>query len=645
MDGGMTELRIPGLDTHWALPSGKVIDLSLVPPMPRYEDDDHLKLCQEQWLEWAHEVLRFRLMRQEMTTSRIAGINLKDQQDVEIEACRRYGVKYFTAIWGSIFEARHDEAGLIEGGDWKPFIPYSFQVWFWDWMQERKASRGPDRNGWISKSRDMGITNCGCMDTLSDFLFVKPAVTKMISRRADLVDDFGNLDSMFERIAAHLDPMSEVCLPPWMLPPGWDFETHRQLNKIRRPDNSNMVNGESSSARSGRGGRSGKAWVDEGAFIRGLKALLSSLFMTSPHVFICSSESVEVDDYFGEAVDRIRQELPEALIELDYWLHPFHDSTWLEQTRLAYELNDNIDGFYREVLRQRNAGLTDWIYPYAREIRALPDPVEPSPEFTIIAGIDPGKADDTAVGWAAVDRDPLGRDVFLDGYVNRGKLPEYYAAILLGCDPDDEAMVEEFPSLVFGQRERELMEWTRHLPQPVVYGDPHAAGGSRIADRSDDWYNRMLLFSRKYNPRKDEFGKGKPLIVIKNFSDEARPHQARHNALNEWLHRLDFNPTAGARRFLAALQQSKYEVSGFARTSEQVEPKHDDLSHPRTCMEYMAVNIDPTRRRSRGTRGVRVSVPRAEVSVIRSDRQRDNEAIDPFEGIDTNRLSPMRGGR
>ena len=641
----MTELRIPGLDTHWELPNGRVIDLSLVPPMPRHEGDGHLKLCQEQFLEWAEQVLRFRLQRWEMTTHRIAGINIKDQQEIELEMCRRHGVKYFTTIWGSIFEAREDEQGLIEGGDWKPFILYPFQVWFLDWMEARKASRGPLRNGWISKSRDMGITNCGCMDTLNDFLFKKPAVTKMISRRADLVDDIGNLDSMFERISSHLNPAMDICLPDFMLPRGFIYEEHRQLNKIRRPDNSNMVNGESSSSRSGRGGRAGKAWVDEGAFIRGLKTLLSSLFMTSPHVFICSSESVEVDDYFGEAVDRLRQELPDALIEMEYWIHPFHDSEWLEQTRQVYELNDNIDGFYREVMRQRNAGLTDWIYPTAREIRALPEAIDYSSEFTLISGIDPGKADDTALGWAMIDRDPLGRDTFLEGYINRGQLPEYYAAILLGCDPDDEAMLEEFPSFRFTERERQLMEWTRSLPQPIVYGDPHGAGGSRIADRSDDWYNRMLLFSRKYNPRKDEFGKGKALVVVKNFSDDARPHQARHNALNEWLQRLDFNPTPGARRFLSALQQSKFEISGFARTSEQVEPKHDDLSHPRTAMEYMAVNIDPVRRRAKGVRGNRQVVPRADPTVVRIDKQRGEEVIDPFEKVDTARLVPMHGGR
>ena len=108
--------------------------------------------------------------------------------------------------------------------------------------------------------------------------------------------------------------------------------------------------------------------------------------------------------------------------------------------------------------------------------------------------------------------DPVGEhDVLLDGYINRNQIPEFYAALLLGCDPDDQDMQREYPLMKFGEAERRWMEWTATLPQVTLYGDPHAAGGSRVADAADDWYNRILIFSRRYNPRKDEFGRGRPL--------------------------------------------------------------------------------------------------------------------------------------
>lgn len=629
-------LLIPGLDSRYTLPSGKVVDLQVVPPMPTSAEDPHIPVIQEAWLEWAERVYRYRIERWELTTCRIAGIDLAEQQRFEREKVEAYGVKYFTTIWASIFEARRDETGLIMDGEFKPFIPYSFQAWYLDWRTARKHARGAARNGWVSKSRDMGITNLNCIDDLWEFLFQSPAVIKLISRHEDLVYQRGNMDCMFERIAVHLDPESSVCLPAFLLPERWDYDTCYRDRMLRRPDNKNLISGSSSSSLSGRGGRAGVCDVDEGAFIRSLKLLLSGLFLTTPHTIITSSESIQISEEFGESVDRIRSECPDALIELDTYLHPFHDQQWLDNTLDAYKMADNEDGFYREVLRQRHRGLSDWIYPESRVIRPFEHEVEFDSALTLIAGIDPGKADDTALGWAMVDPDPLGRDTFLDGYSNSYQLPEFYAAILLGVDPDDPELCAAFPKFVFTERERTLMEWARNLPQPAVYADPHGVGGSRMSDKSDDWYNRMLIFSRAFNPRKGEDGRGRPLVIIKNTKNEARAHQTRHNALNDWLQRLDFSGTAGARRFHHAISNSKYEVSGAARTSEQTEPRHDPLSHMRTCAEFMACNV-PNVRLSKRKRDSAVEIVRSSTSFVRGETQRRGEVgirhADVMEGV------------
>jgi hypothetical protein len=202
-------------------------------------------------------------------------------------------------------------------------------------------------------------------------------------------------------------------------------------------------------------------------------------------------------------------------------------------------------------------------------------------------------------------------------------------------------MQREYPLMRFSSTERLWMEWLRELPQVTVYGDPMGGGGTRMADMGDDWYNRMLIFSRKYNPRRDEHGRGKPLVVVKNWRNEAREHQMRHNALTTWLGRLEFSNTIGARRFLNAVARSKYEVTNFARTSEQVQPRHDELSHPRTALEYIAVNIDSIRR-SRRAKGERVALERPEVSLIRDGgHAREERTIDPYEGIDLDKISKV----
>jgi hypothetical protein len=635
------ELLIPGLDPAYHTRSGKIIDLRVVPPMPNSAEDPHAAFKREEWMEWAEHVAAYREQRHELTCDRIAGIDRAAQQEIELEKLHQCGTKYFMTIWASVYEARRDEAGFITDGEFKPFIPYSFQVWYLDWLDQRKRSKGAARNGWVSKSRDMGVTNCNCIDSLNEFLFKVPATIKFISRHEDLVYQRGNMDSMFERVAVHLDPESDVCLPAFMLPRGFDYGKDYRDMLLKRPGNKNTLNGASSNSSSGRGGRAGLCHVDEGAFIRGLKLLLSGLFMTTPHTIITSSESIQISDDFGEAIDRIREVCPEALIELDTWLHPFHDNQWLADTLDAYKTVDNEDAFYREVLRQRHRGLSDWIYPGARETRPLEYPVEFDPALTLIAGCDPGKADDTALGWAMVDPLPDGRDTFLEGYSNSYQLPEFYAALLLGCDPDDPELNTAFPSFRFTERERQIMEWTRHLPQPIVYGDPHGVGGSRIADRSDDWYDRMLIFSRQFNPRKAEDGRGRPLVIIKQTKNEARSHQTRHNALNDWLQRLDFSGSQGARRFHHAIANSKYEVSAASRTAEQTEPKHDPLSHMRTCAEFMACNVPTIRLSARRKRNESVELTRTERGFVRgqadtrtaTDKNRENESmIDPYAG-------------
>lgn len=614
------ELIIPGLPTDWHTGT-KIIDLSLPPPMPKSDLDPDIPFLQEAWLEWSEQVLRYRLDVWEQTTFKIAGINQQDRQELELEKIKRYGEKYFFNVWLSIYEARRNERGLILGGDWKPFILYSFQVMLLDWLEDRSLSADEDRNGFVSKSRDMGATECCCKRALTRWLFKRPYSAKFISRHEDLVDMRGDPDSMFERITPFLDPESEVCLPDFLLPERWDFSQYRKDRLLYRPDNRNTIRGESSSARSGRGGRAEEAFVDEGSFIQKLRFNVGALFMTCPHTFVISSESIEISEDFGDMVDTAKQENPKAVLELDTWLHPFHDTEWQERTKRVYELAGRLDAYFREVLRQREAGLSDWIYPDARQIRPMDGPRSFEFGNKLAVGIDPGLAQDCAVGWFEID--PVGpNDYCLDGYINHGLIPEYYAALILGVDPDEqpnhqfgklsdfdrhfqeqfgherkiiyETMQEEYPNFRFGDRERELMAWTKDLPQPTVYGDPF--GGNQVTEKGEDWYTRMLIFSRKYNPRVDDRdGRGRALVIVKNWSMDARKHQTRQNALNTWLARLEFAGTRGARQIHHAIASSKFQNKGFNRISEQVEPEHDEYSHPRTMAEYVAASQETIR--------------------------------------------------
>lgn len=571
--------QIVGLPTDWDAADGTVLDLSLVPTSPAGPDDPARAAKVADWETWAYEVMRFRDAHQNRV--------LADQKlhDEEWNRCRLFGPAYFITVWCSIFEPRTHVTPM--GGGWMPAIPFSFQVDVLDWIDRRDGGRGAAANGAISKSRDMGATWYLCLWNLHGFLFKNPFSAKFISRREDLVDVPGNLDSMMERIAAHLVSHSPVRLPDFLVPRGWEDIKCRKILMIRNPETGNILTGESTSAKSGRGGRSLWAWVDEASFIDRVRQLLAALQQTAAHVVPLSSESVETTEDFIDYRKELAVINPDSVMELDYWLHPYHDEPWLAEQKERYA-NDE-EGFAREILRQPYAGFGGWYYPPAQEMTVWHERIDYLPGLPLYVGIDPGDADDCALHWIMTNGAD-GWDAMLESYERSGPPPEHFGAIILGCDPD--AVAAAFPALRFTPMDRELMEWTRTLPQPTLCGDP--AGTQK--HHGDTWYDKLVRFSIDHNPRKNpSTGKGQPLVILKNWQNDARHFQGRRVATLNWLPRLRFNDTPEVRRSLYAIQRSRYEPDDRPRQAEQKKPLHDSLSHRRSALEYVAVNLDVAR--------------------------------------------------
>lgn len=575
---------ITGLPRNWEGIDGGTVDLSIVPPSPSGPDDPDRPAKVEQWVAWAREVERFRIGRWKACDGLLADFNADREREIEYVRCRQ-SPAYFITVWCWIHETRPDQLDSYpwyqaQHGGWLPAILYPFQYDLLEWLQRRLDGRGSAANGCISKSRDMGATWVCILWALYHFLFSNPFSAKLISRREDLVDQPLNLDSMMERIAAHLDDADgNAPLPHFLTPEGWEAQQNRQRLKITRPGDRNIIAGESTSSRSGRGGRSSVAIVDEAAFIDVLKLLLSAIQNTASHVILLSSESVEAGEAFVEIQNEMKAQHPDSVLELDWWLHPMHDKQWLEDMRARYAGDE--EGFAREVLRDPYAGFGGWLYPTSHDITPLANDREWVSGCHLYVGIDPGWDDETAIHWVMVDQ-VGGRDTLLTSFESSHLPPEYYAAIILGVDPDT------LPQYTFPERVRELMEWTRTLPAAYVCGDPY--GRNRTADKSDSWYERMLRFSLEHNPKKNpDTGKGAPLLVRTSYKMDDRSFQGRRMALMNWLPRIDFNANQEAQRTLYAIQRSRYENSE-RRSSEQKQPLHDNLSHRRTALEFIAVH-------------------------------------------------------
>lgn len=587
-------LRIIGLPTAWRTRSGGLIDLSVVPEGPSgpHELDPEIKRKIEDWQFWGMELVEFRKQRLLDT----GGYNpaIKDvnyERALEMKRCQR-DPAYFAVVWCHIYETRSE---YLQNYPWYqesmqgflPFIPFPFQVRLLHWFEARYTSKGAEGNGVVSKSRDMGATDTAMVWATCHFLFDAPFGAKCISRNEDMADSLNDMDAMLQRIASKLDQHdSNMPVPAWMLPAGWNREEHRKLGLIFRPDNRNTLKAESAAPTAGRAGRSPVAIVDEAAFIRHLKPIHAGIQLTSPHVFMVTSESVEVNDVYVAKKEELEAKNPECVFNIEYWEHLFHNNEWLEGIR---ERIDDDEAFAREVLRDPYAGFGGWMYPEARLLghRDTNDDILDHPHAYLYVGIDPGLADETALHW--IMHDPVcDRDTVLESLEVTGREPaEYIAAVICGAYPED------LPNYRFPPAVQALMETVRGWPEPkMIFGDPY--GTRNHASNDDSWYQRMQLWWRMNNPRINPTT-GKPNVyrIVTKTKDDARSYQTRRQALKRWMTtRLTFNDTPEVRRTLKAIQNSRWETSDTRRNTEQKDAKHDSLSHRRSALEYVAVNLE-----------------------------------------------------
>jgi hypothetical protein len=326
-----------------------------------------------------------------------------------------------------------------------------------------------------------------------------------------------------------------------------------------------------------------------------LKQKLAAIRPSAAHTIVISSPSVESGEDFEELCASLAEVDPDCVLELGWWLHPYHDLVWYEQKR--EEFKNDPEGFAREYELNAYAGYGGWYYPNAQEIDIWPERISYEPGNPLYVGIDPGDADDCAIHWIMCNGAD-GWDALLESYERSGPPPEHYGAIILGCDPDE--IEDSFPALRFTALDRELMAWTRTLPQPVLCGDP--AGSQRHA--GDSWYDKLQRFALDHNPRKHAgTGRGQPLTILINTSNAGRHNstrslggdQGRRVTTMNWLPRLRFNDTPEVRRTLYAIQRSRFEPDDRPRMAEQKRPVHDALSHRRSALEYVAVNLDVAR--------------------------------------------------
>jgi phage terminase large subunit len=176
----------------------------------------------------------------------------KHAEDIEKEVCCR-DVVHWCQNWVQTYDPREVDAD--------PFLPMDLfprQKEFLEWLGDREANR---ENGLVEKSRDMGLTWLCCLYAVHGWLFRPGFAVGFGSRKLLLVDNLGDMDSIFEKIRFIIRN-----LPEWMLPKGWDEAEHDNKARIVNPDNGSSITGEGGK-NIGRGGRKALYFVDEAAYL------------------------------------------------------------------------------------------------------------------------------------------------------------------------------------------------------------------------------------------------------------------------------------------------------------------------------------------------------------------------------------------
>lgn len=530
----------------------------------------------ERWLRWRDDIY---VLRDRISEKAAASAEFRAE---ELRICAE-DPGYWAAIYTWIEEPRAREGEDVL----KPFVPFAFQISLLQQMAEVSGAPGA-ADIFVSKARGLGASWTVCQFAAWAWLF-RPWRGKLVSRKEDLVDKPLDLDSLFGKIDFLL-----AWLPKWMLPAGFRKDEHRLKLLLKNPVSGAQITGESTSSKTGRGGRATYVVYDEAAFIPSFHDVFGTGAGTTDHRFAVSSESFEEGDAWWNTWRGARETAPERVHELDWYTNPYFTDEWYETEQARW--HHDPEGFAREYLRDPFRGFGSWVYPTARELPLTEEGFDPTE--TLIVGIDPGHADDTAIVWGHPIWRGGNRGVRWIGCYERNLAPvEWYAHLLSGVPPEPG---DECWQLPVSQREQDLLAFFAALPWGAdrvrVYMDP--AGAQKHSGIS--FWDLFVKKSGELRRRQDPAAR--PIApLFRALQGSARLHDERRNATRRLLAHSEFSDTPGGRRIREALSNYRFSEPGVRATGEP-KPIHNEHSHIVTAVEYCSVYVtlglaDPPKRR------------------------------------------------
>lgn len=245
---------------------------------------------------------------------------------------------------------------------WMPFIFFTKQAEFIDFLH---SLREDQEGGLVEKSRDMGATWLSCAYSVWSWLFIPSDSIGWGSRKQDLVDTLGDVDSLFEKMRKIIER-----LPSFWLPQGFNPKKHATFCKLINPENGSMITGESGD-NIGRGGRKSMYFKDEAAHYERPEKIEAALGdNTNVQVDISSVNGL------GNPFHRRRENgvtwqkgvpLPKGytrVFVMDWKDHPQKTIEWYTERKAKFEREGMAHLFAQEVDRNYSAAVSNTIISY-----------------------------------------------------------------------------------------------------------------------------------------------------------------------------------------------------------------------------------------------------------------------------------------
>jgi hypothetical protein len=265
--------------------------------------------------------------------------------------------KEFINHWCWTYDPRNAAVGRPV---WMPFLLFERQEDFVDWLMLCIAN---ETSGLTEKSRDMGATWLACGVSVYLWLFVPGSAVGWGSRKEDLVDRLGVIDSIFEKIRTIIRR-----LPRCLLPEGFNDDCLTFMRCIN-PETNSAIIGEAGD-NIGRGGRTLVYFKDESAHYAHPEAVEAAL-SDNTRVQIDISSVNGMGNVFHRSresgKDWIKGDVPEtgttSVFVMDWRDHPAKDEAWYEQRRKYFEDRGLPHIFAQEVDRDYAASVEGIIIP------------------------------------------------------------------------------------------------------------------------------------------------------------------------------------------------------------------------------------------------------------------------------------------